>query len=98
MEASSNGTPGANRFFSKIRYSAANAISVASASAVGSRPSIVSGGLIINNSEIAKANIRLAYWPVQRKTRIPSRKYEPTEIKIPDRTSPNPVLLTSHNV
>src|SRR5258708_23306054 len=98
MEDSSKVMPGINRRSSKIRYSEVNATSVASASAVVSRPISISGGLTSSRVEIAKANHELTYLLIHTNTRIPSKKYDPTEITIPERTSPMPVLLTSHRV
>src|SRR5260370_25775822 len=98
MEARSREMAGTSRRLSKIRYREANATSVARASAVVSRPRSISGGLASSRIEIAKANHELTYLSIQTNTRIPSKKYDPTEITIPERTSPMPVLLTSHTV
>ena len=77
--------PGKSRRFSKIKYSDANAISVASGSAVVSRPKPVSGGLIISRIENASVSTGLIYLLSQMNARTPSKKYEVTEINSPER-------------
>src|SRR5258708_10780682 len=96
IEASNKTTPGANLFRSKIKYKAPNAIKEPKASGVGSLPILARGGLIISRVEITNVATGWRCVPIQRKTRRPSKKYEPAEIKNPDLTNPIPVLLINH--